>query len=91
MKTYCPHCEVALDLHDGPDTCAYAESKARILEMFWPVGGGRELRDDADGRPPPCEDHREVQHRDRRPPWCDSCGWRHEVPARPAQKVVQDR
>lgn len=24
---------------------------------------------------PGCADHREVQHRDRQPPWCDECGW----------------
>ena len=27
--------------------------------------------------PPECEDHREVQHRDGRGPWCDTCGWSH--------------
>lgn len=24
---------------------------------------------------PECPDHREVQHRDRKPPWCNTCGW----------------
>jgi hypothetical protein len=37
--------------------------------------------------PPPCLDHREIQHRDGKPPWCDACGWRHEMPARPAMKL----
>jgi hypothetical protein len=31
---FCPHCDVTMDLHDGPDTCEYAESKARALETF---------------------------------------------------------
>jgi hypothetical protein len=31
---FCPLCEVTLDLHDGPDSCEYAEAKARILEGF---------------------------------------------------------
>jgi hypothetical protein len=31
--------------------------------------------------PPPCENHREVQHRDRLPPWCDACGWNRGRPA----------
>jgi hypothetical protein len=22
-----------------------------------------------------CENHKEVQHRDAKPPWCNSCGW----------------
>jgi hypothetical protein len=25
--------------------------------------------------PPPCENHKEVQHRDQKPPWCNACGW----------------
>jgi len=36
--------------------------------------------------PPPCDAHREVQHRDRRPPWCDNCGWSHGRPAVPPRK-----
>lgn len=27
--------------------------------------------------PPPCENHKEVQHRDQKPPWCNACGWNH--------------
>lgn len=42
MTTATDHLEFAeelihsatLDLHDGPDTCSSAESKARVLEMF---------------------------------------------------------
>lgn len=30
---------------------------------------------------PTCPDHREVQHRDRKPPWCDTCGWNRGRPA----------
>lgn len=37
--------------------------------------------------PPECENHKEVQHRDGNPPWCNSCGWRHMVPAKPARKI----
>ena len=37
---FCPLCEVSLDLHDGPDTCDYAESKARLLEQFDRIFGG---------------------------------------------------
>lgn len=36
--------------------------------------------------PPACPNHKEVQHRDRKPPWCNKCGWSHgqaAVPARP--------
>lgn len=29
--------------------------------------------------PPECPAHKEVQHRDGNPPWCNSCGWRHGV------------
>ena len=25
--------------------------------------------------PPPCQNHREVQYRDGKPPWCEACGW----------------
>ena len=28
---FCPHCDVTNDLHDGPDSCEYAEAKARLL------------------------------------------------------------
>lgn len=31
--------------------------------------------------PPPCDNHRETQHRDKRPPWCETCGWNHGRPA----------
>lgn len=31
---FCPLCEVTLDLHDGPDSCASAEAKASLLESF---------------------------------------------------------
>lgn len=37
--------------------------------------------------PPPCEDHHEVQHRDHKPPWCNSCGWRHGRPAQPPMQI----
>lgn len=31
---FCPLCGVTLDLHHGPDSCASAESKAQLIEMF---------------------------------------------------------
>ncbi len=31
--------------------------------------------------------HKAVQHRDRKPPWCDGCGWSSPVPATPAVQV----
>ena len=31
MPDFCPHCDVTMDLHDGPDTCEQAESKADLL------------------------------------------------------------
>lgn len=37
--------------------------------------------------PPPCPDHREVQHRDGKPPWCPRCGWNHGRPATPPRQV----
>lgn len=33
-EQFCAHCGVTNDLHDGPDSCEYAESKARLLEAF---------------------------------------------------------
>lgn len=41
--------------------------------------------------PPPCSDHKEVQHRDARPPWCNSCGWTYGRPAIPARKIGEPR
>lgn len=39
---FCPLCGVTLDLHDGPDTCEYAEQSARAIEsmdrMFFGLG-----------------------------------------------------
>lgn len=32
---------------------------------------------------PPCAGHKEVQHRDGKPPWCDACGWNRGHPAVP--------
>jgi hypothetical protein len=37
---FCPLCDVALDLHDGPDTCRSAEMKADLLSRFWSMSGG---------------------------------------------------
>lgn len=42
-----------------------------------------------EAQPPECERHLETQHRDKRPPWCNECGWRHAVPARPARPAVK--
>ena len=42
-----------------------------------------------DPKPPDCPKHEEVQHRDRRRPWCDACGWRHRKPAHPAEQVKE--
>lgn len=39
--------------------------------------------------PPPCPDHVERQHRDRKPPWCDRCGWQHAVSGRPAAQITE--
>lgn len=36
---------------------------------------------------PPCREHREVQHRDGKPPWCHQCGWHRGRPATPAKKL----
>lgn len=30
---FCDDCDVSLDLHDGPDSCEYAEHMARRYEM----------------------------------------------------------
>ena len=38
-------------------------------------------------QPPPCPNHREVQHRDRKPPWCPDCGWNRGRPAVPARQI----
>jgi len=32
---FCDECAVSMDLHDGPDSCESAKSKARMLGMFW--------------------------------------------------------
>lgn len=36
---------------------------------------------------PPCPNHKEVQHRDRMPPWCNACGWRWATFGTPSRKV----
>jgi hypothetical protein len=41
--------------------------------------------------PPPCENHVEIQHRDRRPPWCSKCGWSHGRPALPPRQIAKHR
>lgn len=41
--------------------------------------------------PPPCADHREVQHRDRKPPWCGACGWTHGSPGTPAAHLAGEQ
>lgn len=33
-------------------------------------------------------DHRPVQHRDGRAPWCEACGWTSPAPARPAVLIA---
>ena len=37
--------------------------------------------------PPTCPNHREVQHRDRNPPWCPDCGWNPGRPAVPPRQI----
>lgn len=32
MSEFCPDCDVTMDLHDGPDSCDYAESRACAIE-----------------------------------------------------------
>ncbi len=32
---FCEECGVALDLHDGADSCRVAEAKADRLDQFW--------------------------------------------------------
>jgi hypothetical protein len=51
------------------------------------------LKDFTPGRaaPPDCPEHREVQHRDGKPAWCRTCGWRHGRPATPAVKLGKPR
>lgn len=34
QQQFCVQCGVTNDLHDGPDSCARAESKAQMIEMF---------------------------------------------------------
>ena len=36
---------------------------------------------------PTCPNHREVQHRDRKPPWCPDCGWNRGRPAVPPRQI----
>lgn len=38
---FCPLCDVALDLHDGPGTCASAAQKEFIIGLAFVVGGPR--------------------------------------------------
>lgn len=39
---------------------------------------------------PECDDHKEVQHRDRQPPWCNKCGWNRGRPATAPFKGKKD-
>lgn len=36
---------------------------------------------------PFCPDHLEVQHRDGKPPWCETCGWNRGRPATPPTRI----
>lgn len=40
---------------------------------------------------PRCDDHREHQHRDGKPPWCNRCGWNRGRPAIVAQQYGTPR
>jgi hypothetical protein len=40
-QEFCPLCDVSLDLHDGPDTCALAAARARLVEIFDRMIGAR--------------------------------------------------
>ena len=33
-EEFCDLCDVALSLHDGPDSCESAEMRAGVVEMF---------------------------------------------------------
>lgn len=41
--------------------------------------------------PPPCPTHLEVQHRDKMPPWCNTCGWNRGRPAILPRKIGEPR
>lgn len=34
MNQFCPQCDVTMDLHDGPDSCDYAQHKADLLSVM---------------------------------------------------------
>lgn len=51
----------------------------------WPVLTGQVPV--SGNEPPPCPQHREVQHRDAKPPWCNRCGWRRGTTATSARKL----
>ena len=63
----------------GPDYCGGCSDKAQEW-VRWPCATVQELdRIDRElgigpERAAPCADHRPVQHRDARPPWCNTCG-----------------
>ena len=38
---FCPLCDVSLDLHDGPGTCASAAQKEFIIALPFALGGSR--------------------------------------------------
>lgn len=40
---------------------------------------------------PECRAHKEVQHRDAKPPWCDRCGWNRGRTAVEPAKVGEPR
>lgn len=60
----------------GPEADAALTGQVRVT----PVSGN-------ETEPPPCPQHRETQHRDGQPKWCNRCGWTHGRPATPARKI----
>jgi hypothetical protein len=83
----------------GPDTTArnvatYAPAHWGFVSRPIPDGEPNEHEGQANFRvvtqddPSPCDEHKEVQHRDGNPPWCNACGWRHATPAAPPQRFA---
>lgn len=52
--------------------------------------GLRDLLTETDEKGPwEHEGHKPVQHRDRKPPWCETCGWTSPAPAIPAIQIKE--
>jgi hypothetical protein len=87
-------------LSDWPTSVVFHDRGIESVEAIHGHGGATRIVwldalgitvSDGDAEPWQHPGHNPVQHRDRKPPWCETCGWTSPTPAVPAVRASDGR